>query len=258
MEWLIVLLGVYALGGAAIYTPGIANQMMFHPPEARFERDENFQTLPTKLGDDVTVYFRKHPEAEFTLLYAHGNAEDIDYVKWLVDDLYELKLSILVYEYPGYGYSSGSPSEEGAYAAAEAAHDFLVNQENIPAKRIIAYGRSIGGGVATELAVRRPVGGLILESTFTSAPRVITRLPLYPFAPFNNLKKISSVNTPLLIIHGTDDKLIGQWHSEKLLAEASEPKMHLWIENGNHNDLYETNHRLYKQTFQKFIESLPK
>lgn len=254
MEWALITLGVYALFGIGVYTP-IVNTLMFHPPESTYARNDNFLELTTELGDTITAMYLKNPEAKYHLLYAHGNAEDIEYVNWLVKDLVEFGLSVLVYEYPGYGYSSGKPTEQGAYAAATAAYDYLIAQ-GVNKRHIIGYGRSIGGGVATELALRRKLAGLILESTFVSTAQVITRLPLYPNPPFHNLDKIDKINTPLLIIHGTEDNLIDDWHGRKLYEKALAPKKALWVEGANHNDVYETDHRSYKAAVMGFIESL--
>ena len=86
------------------------------------------------------------------------------------------------------------------------------------------------------IASQRQVGGLILESTFVSAFRVRTGIPLLPFDKFNNIAKIRKINCPVLIVHGNDDDLIPVWHGKKLFKKANQPKFNLWIDGAGHND----------------------
>jgi abhydrolase domain-containing protein 17 len=108
---------------------------------------------------------------------------------------------------------------------------------HIQPNRIIAFGRSVGSGPAANLACHRPVAGLILESAFTSAFRVITRVSVLPFDRFDNLRKIKSVHCPVLIIHGTQDAVISTSNGKELFAAANEPKQALWVQGANHNDV---------------------
>ena len=95
----------------------------------------------------------------------------------------------------------------------------------------------MGSGPAADLASRRPVAGLILESAFTSAFRVMTRVSVLPFDRFDNLQKIKKVHCPVLVIHGTQDSVINVVHGRELFAAANEPKQALWVDGANHNDV---------------------
>jgi abhydrolase domain-containing protein 17 len=118
-----------------------------------------------------------------------------------------------------------NPSEKNAYQDIESAYHYLTEKLDISADKIIAYGRSVGGGSAVNLAVNHPLAGLILESSFTSAFRVVIPFPILPFDKFPNLQKITKINIPILIIHGTDDQVIPLKHGKKLFEAANDPKL---------------------------------
>ena len=101
----------------------------------------------------------------------------------------------------------------------------------------IVDGFSIGSGPATELAATKPVGKLVLEAPFLSAPRVVTRIRILPIDPFPNLKMIKDVKCPVLIIHGTKDSVIPYRHGKELFELANEPKRFISVQGANHNDL---------------------
>ena len=123
----------------------------------------------------------------------------------------------------------------------------------VPPSRIIIYGRSVGGGPSVDLARRKPVAGLVLESTFVSAFRVVTHISLYPFDKFPNLNKIKQVNCPLLIIHGTDDEVIPFWHGQELFAVAEQPKRFLQVEGARHNDVLWVAGEQYAEVLHEFV-----
>jgi fermentation-respiration switch protein FrsA (DUF1100 family) len=145
--------------------------------------------------------------------------------------------SVLVYDYRGYGTSSGMPSEKNAYKDIEAAYGYLVGQMQCPPSRIIAMGRSVGAAVAMHLACRKKLAGLILEGPFVTAFRVVTYIPLLPFDKFRNVDKIKKAQCPVLVIHGRDDSVVPFWHGEKLFKTANEPKLNLWVDGAGHNDV---------------------
>ena len=147
-----------------------------------------------------------------------------------------LGFSVFAYDYRGYGLSDGTPSEPRVYADIDGAYDYLTAQLHVPPQRIIAYGRSLGAGAAVDLAARRPVGGLILESPFLSAFRVMTRVPLFPFDKFRNADKIGRVRCPLLVMHGEADEIVPFWHGRQLFDKAPGPKIFVAIPGAHHND----------------------
>ncbi len=152
-------------------------------------------------------------------------------------------MAVLVFDYPGYGRSSGVPSEAGCYAAGDAAYDWLSKVQHVPAERIILVGGSLGGGIATDLARRRPHRVLVLVAAFTSFPDMAQLK--YPWLParwlvhnhFDNLGKIADCRGPVFIAHAPQDKLIPFEQGERLFAAAHEPKRFFPMPNYWHNDL---------------------
>jgi abhydrolase domain-containing protein 17 len=115
----------------------------------------------------------------------------------------------------------------------------------------VVHGRSVGAGPALELAARRTVGGVIVESSFVSAFRVLTRIPLLPFDRFPNLRNMREVRAPVLVIHGVRDEVIPVSHGRRLFAAAPEPKLELWVEAAGHNDLVHTAGAAYWQALRE-------
>jgi fermentation-respiration switch protein FrsA (DUF1100 family) len=177
-----------------------------------------------------------NPDARFTLLCSHGNAGDIGDTRDSLIELRDHGYAVFTYDYRGYGTSQGKPSEKGCYLDAEAAYRYLVEQLHVPPDGIILHGRSLGGAMAIYTASRHAVAGLVLESTFVSAIRVVTNLPL-PGDRFRNIDRIGQVHCPTLIMHGTSDEVVPFSHGPKLLAAANDPKLHLWVANGGHGTL---------------------
>jgi fermentation-respiration switch protein FrsA (DUF1100 family) len=161
--------------------------------------------------------------------------------------------SMLAYDYRGYGTSGGRASEKNAYEDVEAVYEYLVGKLGCPSDRIIAMGRSLGGAVAMHLACREKLAGLILESSFVTAFRVVTRVPLIPFDKFRNVDKIKEVHCPILVIHGRDDRIVPFWHGEKLFKTANEPKLKFWVDGAGHNDLFPVAGTRYWDIIKEFI-----
>jgi fermentation-respiration switch protein FrsA (DUF1100 family) len=149
--------------------------------------------------------------------------------------------SVLVFDYPGFGQSEGRTSEAGCYAAADAAYDWLISTAGIPSNRIIVFGISLGGGVAVDLAARRPAKALVLVKTFTSLPEAAAHiLPLVPVRrlmvnQFDSLSKIPRCTQPLFIVSGTRDHLVPYQHGPILFEAANEPKQFYALDGSRHN-----------------------
>ena len=207
-------------------------------------------------SERINAVYLEHPDAKYTLLFSHGNAEDLGNVAPFMQQFYDRGYSVLMYDYRGYGTSEGRPSTRNAKQDAAAAYDWLVREKKVAPQSIISQGRSLGGAVATWLAAHREVGGLIVEVSFVSAFRVMTHWPLLPWDKFNSLKSIRRANCPVLVIHGTADEIIPHWHGQKLYDAAPEAKQHLWIEGGKHNDYVYVSGAEYIDTIQRFIAGL--
>ena len=208
-------------------------------------------------------YFPAEPTSareNFALLFCHGNAGNISHRLGTCQALLDLGVAVFVFDYRGFGRSSGRPSEEGTYQDAEAAHDWLTGK-GFTQERIIAFGESLGGAAASELALRRTVCGLVLMSTFTSIPDVGTEL--FPWLParwlckirYDTLSKLPRIHVPTLILHSQADTLIPYRHGERLFAAALEPKM-LWEVYGDHNDTLLNGPERCQEGIRRFLAAL--
>lgn len=238
----------------------LSNIVMFQPPRpTSFVDKASTIKLTLKNGKTITAVYLPYPNAKYTVLFSHGNAEDLGTAMPYLQFYQSLGFSILAYDYPGYGTSKGRSNEARTYEAIFAAYDYLRNHLNIPAEKIIVHGRSVGSGPSIELASQKPIGGLIIESPFVSAYRVYTYIPLFPFDKYINIKKMKNVKAPTLVIHGKRDTIVPTWHGKKIYKALKAPKMGYWPVAG-HNDIMAVNPEGYWQTlieFSKFIENEP-
>jgi abhydrolase domain-containing protein 17 len=215
-----------------------SDRMIFQPPPSSYRAGQlPIVMVPTDGGSIATLHL-PNPRATVTVLYAHGNAEDLGHAAPLLEELRRAGFAVLAFDYRGYGSSTGGPpSAAGATSDMEAVYRHAVQTLKIPPSRIVLYGRSVGSGPATDLAARVPIGGLVLESAFVSAFRVLTRVSLLPFDRFHNLRHIRRVRAPVLVIHGTEDEVIPVSHGRRLYEAAGQPKQALWVEGAHHNDV---------------------
>jgi uncharacterized protein len=198
------------------------------------------------------------PGERLVVVLCHGNAGNISHRLGTYQLLLNSELSVFAFDYRGYGRSSGTPSESGTYLDAEAAYDW-VRAKGFPPESILVYGESLGGAVATELALRRPVRALMLVSTFTSIPDIGAEL--FPFLPvrllstirYDTLSKLPRIKVPVLIMHSKADSIVGFQHSQKLFAAANPPKMR-WELIGDHNDALTLG---TEQCYQRLADTQP-
>ncbi len=175
-------------------------------------------------------------DATYTLLLSHGNGSDLGSMRPIINQWHQLGFNVFAYDYRGYGLSDGSPTETGIYRDVEAAYRYLRNQ-GVAGDRIIPYGISLGGAPSIHIAATQPVAGLVLEATFTSIFRVVTRVSLYPFDKFPNLQRLRDVSVPIVIFHGTKDEIIPFSHGQQLAQVHPQRTEFVAITNGTHNDL---------------------
>lgn len=255
-RWVRSLLFIYTF--FALYVFFRADSMIFLPQPASYSDTEEILKVPVTPTEEISAVYLPNDQATYTLLYIHGNAEDLGHIRPLLDQLHSWGFSVFAYDYRGYGTSDGKPGERRAYQDADAAYTYLIQQLNIPPEKIIVYGRSVGGGSATELATRYPTTGLILESTFTSAFRVVVPFPLLPFDKFANQRRLDDVDQPVLIMHGEADQTIPFEHGQALYESAPQPKALLWITEAGHDDFAWVAGDQLKQallSFQELIEA---
>ena len=157
------------------------------------------------------------------LLFTHGNGELIDYWPKEFDEPRRRGLGVLLVEYPGYGRSEGRPSQTSITEGMLAAYDWATHDTRVDRSRIIPYGRSLGGGAASILAIQRPVPALILESTFSSVAAFASGLGAPSFLlrdTFDSESMVKQFKGPILIVHGDRDNLVPPSHARVLAAAA--------------------------------------
>lgn len=189
------------------------------------------------------------------MLICHGNGGNISHRLTLCRGLLETGVNVFLFDYRGYGHSEGVVSEEGTYLDAQAAQGWLRGRGFT---RIIAFGESLGGGVAAELAVRESVAGLVLSNTFTSIADV--GADLFPWLPvrwfhtihYDTLSKLPRIKAPVLIMHSRDDEIVRFRHAERNFAAANEPKLFSET-HGLHNETLALDSAHYLGGLEKFL-----
>jgi fermentation-respiration switch protein FrsA (DUF1100 family) len=242
-------------------TKGVDNN--YNPPdiEGTVRLDVAF---PSADGRLLHGWFFDKPGAKKVVLYCHGNAGNIVRRYPSVRSILQSNVSLLIFDYRGFGRSHGTPSVKAVCQDGVAAYDFLVKESPYRAKEVVVYGESLGAAIACHVAANRPCGGIILQSGFYSLLKIgrerLTILRAYPeilgsTPRMNNASLMRSPHPPLLILHGEKDSTIPIAHSEKLFAEAAEPKRFVRMPDATHTDLG-ADAALYVSTIDQFINSL--
>jgi len=212
-------------------------------------------------GTQLHGWYLRHDEPMAIVLYAHGNTGNISHRASVIRDLHEdHRLSIMIFDYRGFGRSEGKPNEEGILQDARAARNWLAEREGITPEEIVIMGRSLGGGVAVDLAAEDGARGLILVSTFTSLPDVGARsVPLLPVRSLmryrlDSRSKIAKYHGPLLQCHGDADRVVPYEIGQELHAAANPPKQFISIPGGRHNDALPN---AFRDELDDFLANLP-
>ena len=197
--------------------------------------------LETSQGKTEAWYLppnpKNHPHPFPAVIFAHGNGELIDYWPEELSWFPKQGIGLLLIEYPGYGRSQGTPSQNNISKVFLKGYDLLAKRDDVDSDRIILFGRSIGGGAICDLAGKRPSAGMILMSTFTSA-RFFAAAYLAPsflvLDPFENIDVIKTYEKPVLIVHGKIDDVVPFHHGEALYKAAQQGRLITYA--CSHND----------------------
>ena len=197
-----------------------------------------------------------------TVLFSHGNAGNIADRIDRVQSLRSLGLDFLLYDYRGYGKSTGDTDEEGTYRDGRAAYDYLVKSRQIDPGHIVLMGESLGCAVSIQVALERKAAGLVIEAPFASIAHMANAV--YPFLPlgsfirtrYENVKKIPQLKMPLMVIQGTKDEVIPVAQGRMVFDAAPEPKRYLAIEGAHHNDVYLIGGEGYRRALGEFIRQV--
>ncbi len=216
------------------------------------------------VDESVTIFgwFVDAGPTKPVLLWCHGNAGNVSHRLGNIRELYHRGISVLIFDYRGYGRSTGSPSEWGMYQDALASYDYLIQQRRIPPDRVILFGRSLGSAVAGDLALNRPAAGLIVEGAFPSLQSMSDHhyfgLPTRWFMnlEFNLVDKVAQLQMPLLVIHGEKDSIVPVDLGRQVFEAAPEPKRWYVVPGADHNDVPYVGGDPYFREVHNFIQNI--
>lgn len=262
---------------AAVAYVGIGLLVYFRQPRYVYVPDRHVELTPAAVGlafeevflpvggnDRIMAWFvpaDENDRRDVAVLFCHGNAGDIGDRLLSLETFHKMGLDVLIFDYRGYGKSSGKPTEDGTYEDVRAAWDHLVEQRGLSPDRIVLFGRSLGGAVAAWLATHVKPAGLVIESTFTSAPDMAKRL--FPYLPvklvcsfkYDSLARMKQITCPVLIAHGEADDMIPCAHGRRLFEAANEPKSFAEIVGGHNGGGLDVDPR-YQAAFRAFVDQI--
>ena len=261
-SFLLAIIGVVLLNGLMYLRQP---DMIFFPTGPLVEAPSDWGlayedvSLDTEDGVRLHGWYLPRKGATRALLFFHGNAGNISHRGDSVAIFHRLGLNVLIFDYRGYGKSRGTPSEEGLYRDATAAWRYLTQVRGLAESDVILFGRSLGGAVVAELASRVEAGGLILESSFSSARDVAhALLPLlsrvivlrYDFPAASYLQRATS---PVLVLHSPQDEIIPYRLGRRLFDAAPEPKTFFDLR-GDHNSGFIQSQPDYEEALRTFLD----
>ncbi len=237
--YLIAVVSLYIFQRRLIYYP---DPIHYTPAEAELPGVREV-TIGTPDGERLVAWWAKASAGQPTILYFHGNAGGLNARAERIKRFAGAGFGVFMPAYRGYSGSSGEPSERALVADALLVYDDL-RTAGVAADDIVAYGESLGSGVAVQLAAVRHVGALVLDAPYTSLPDIGKRL--YPYAPvgtfmidrFDSKTHIAKVKAPILILHGTNDTTVPIGLGRALFEIAPEPKEFAAIESAGHSNIY--------------------
>jgi hypothetical protein len=235
----VLVLLVWAFQRRLIYLPSREPV----PAAARVLPRSEEVSFSTEDGLPLAGWFVPGVPGAATVLVFNGNAGDRSARAPLAAALARTGVSVLLFDYRGYGGNPGSPSEAGLAADARAARDYLDSRPEVRSESVVYYGESLGAGVAIGLAVERPPAALVLRSPFTSLADVGRRH--YPYLPvrqllkdrYDSIGRIADLRCPILVVAGGADTIVRAGQSRRLYDAARTPKRYVEIPGAGHNDL---------------------
>jgi fermentation-respiration switch protein FrsA (DUF1100 family) len=245
----------------------LVGQMLYHPTPGVDFRPEEFGItaeevfLTTEDGVRIHAFYLPSPGASRALLFLHGNAGNASHRLPNAAMLQRLGIHVLLLDYRGYGRSEGRPEEAGLYADGRAGLAHLTQNRGFPERRVVLFGRSLGGAVAIDLAQDRELAGVVLESTFSSLADAAASIfgslgARLVRGRFDSAGKILRARAPLLFFHGDRDEIIAFELGRRLFEAAPEPKAFETLRGAGHNDTVEVGGAPYFGRIRRFIDEV--
>ncbi len=253
----ISLASIYIL--LALFAVSCADKIIFQPPAPSYSSSiPGYTTIAPNSDQPIAAIHLKAKPGKPTILFSHGNAEDIGQLTDIFTALNERGFGVIAYDYPGYGLTQGKPTEESTQIAIQKTWDYAL-ASGIPPSSIILLGRSIGSGPSIWLASQNQPAALILISPLKSVYSIPFKYPIFPGDRYPNLKRIKNIHTPLLVIHSENDEIISFSHG-KAIHEASPAKIKSLkpLTETGHNDMFYHKSDEIFDTITTFINNLPK
>lgn len=273
-----VELAIIYVGFAPLVAMPLYNFLLFHPDKMAYDVQPLLEKVRVQFGataEDITFltptgvqlhgYYFQLPSSKKTVLISHGNGGNADLQIATAMDMLKCGASVMIYDYEGYGKSAGSPSIPAICQDGIAAYDYLAKSRGVRCENIVLYGNSLGSTVACQTLKQRGAAAIVLESGIDSLQALASEklLPLraypdvlFPRPALDNGKILAETHPPLLIMHGTKDRLIPVAHAASLFERSSSPKQLVVIHRAGHSDLAARDPSHYLGALKKFLDSL--
>jgi len=252
--------------------------LLFFPDQTQYDLKGPLQLIQQKLktkveevnfqsanGKDLNGLYFAREGSKRVLLLSHGNGGNIAHRLPAIIHMLNLGASVLVYDYQGYGKSKGDPSVSGIVEDGLAAYDFLRKKEGWKPSQIVAYGESLGCAVTCQIAKKRDVAGVVLQSGFSSLPAAARDrfiwLNLFPDFTFpqpqlNNCEILAQSHIPLLLIHGEKDEILPIKYADQMYASSAARKQFVRLKHSGHNDMFTADLKDYTAALENFMKTL--
>ena len=226
--------------------------------------DIPFREIPVKTRDGETVHawLLDHPETQTEIVFFHGNGGNLSLWLDFLAELYHQSFTVLAIDYRGYGKSTGSPTEDGLYQDTQALVHYFWDQLHQQDRKVVYWGRSLGGVMAAYAGTIREPDGLVLEATFPDKQSFLSHhgllriLGVFSRYRFPTAEFLSELTRPTLVIHGREDRVVPFAEGRKLFAQLQTEKYFYEIAGAGHNDLQLIDPQTYRERVQEFIEKL--
>jgi fermentation-respiration switch protein FrsA (DUF1100 family) len=257
MAYGILVLVVFIMQPGLLYLADVGGREITATPA---DINLAYEEVHLVTADNVQLHgwYVPHPESRATVLFFHGNAGNISHRLHSISIFHQLRFSVFILDYRGYGQSEGHPTEQGTRQDANAGWQYLTQQRKLPAQQLILFGRSLGAAVAAELATRHRPAALIVESAFTSVPDIAA--DVYPWLParwisrysYNTREYLQQVTCPVLVVHSEQDDIIPFKHGQALFQVVGGVKDMLLLR-GGHNEGFWLSRETYMRGLERFI-----